>query len=541
MSSEKRGEAIDLSHHLSHSARARDASPLKSFMKYLGKPGIISLAGGLPDENYFPLSSISGDLLVPDTFPIEDQKATGSNAVSWFWKLFGKSSTAEKTTTFTVNRFPDKPDDLSLSTALQYGMAKGLPQLMDVIREFTEKVFQPGYINFATLVDDGNTDGISKSILTLCNPGEGLLVEEWTYPSTLYGIKPHGIHPVPVKMDNQGLRSDDLRKVLSEWDETARGMPRPHVLYTVPIGQNPTGVTVEYARKKEVYDACVEFDVIIIEDDPYYFLQEGPYASKAERMPDDVSTLPDDQYIAQLAPSYLKLDYQGRVVRLDSFSKTIAPGSRLGWVTCNPLFAERLERASETTTQAPCGFGQVVITSTLLQWKYEGYIRWLKGLRLQYKQRRDNLLDCFHEEFHIRKTLGVKGHHEGCTVYDASLKPKNSFMSEKTLSIEKRVFSFVPPTGGMFLWLEIDFQHHPLFGSIDPVALEMKLFTALAEAGLIIGPGDLFSATPGENTSRYGHFRLSFSNCTYDMMKKSVKILSTVLRDFMEDKSVIVA
>jgi aromatic amino acid aminotransferase I len=75
----------------------------------------------------------------------------------------------------------------------------------------------------------------------------------------------------------------------------------------------------------------------------------------------------------------------------------VAPGSRLGWFTCSPLFAERLERQGETTTQAPCGFGQVrlatlsrgslafsrfiqsLVTQLLLTWKFDGYVRWLHG------------------------------------------------------------------------------------------------------------------------------------------------------------------
>lgn len=70
----------------------------------------------------------------------------------------------------------------------------------------------------------------------------------------------------------------------------------------------------------------------------------------------------------------------GRVVRMDSFSKTIAPGSRLGWFTANPLFCERLLRISETSTQAPCGFGQVLITQLVaMEWQLPGYARWLNG------------------------------------------------------------------------------------------------------------------------------------------------------------------
>jgi aromatic amino acid aminotransferase I len=117
-------------------------------------------------------------------------------------------------------------------------------------------------------------------------------------------------------------------------------------------------------RKKEIYDICVEFDIIIVEDDPYYFLQEGPYTLPSERSgnsKDMAFSLSDEEYIASLAPSFLSFDYQGRVIRLDTFSKTIAPGCRLGWLTCNPLFAERIERLAETSTAAPCGFAQVLI------------------------------------------------------------------------------------------------------------------------------------------------------------------------------------
>ena len=68
-----------------------------------------------------------------------------------------------------------------------------------------------------------------------------ILTEEWTYPSALASAKPYGVLPVPIKIDGEGMRADDLRRVLAEWDEEERGAKRPRVMYTVPIGQNPTG------------------------------------------------------------------------------------------------------------------------------------------------------------------------------------------------------------------------------------------------------------------------------------------------------------
>ena len=65
---------------------------------------------------------------------------------------------------------------------------------------------------------------------TLCNPGEMFLTEEWTYPSALASAQPYGVMPVPVKIDGEGMRADDLRKVLSVWDEKERGAKRPRVM-----------------------------------------------------------------------------------------------------------------------------------------------------------------------------------------------------------------------------------------------------------------------------------------------------------------------
>lgn len=166
--------------------------------------------------------------------------------------------------------------------------------------------------------------------------------------------------------------------------------------------------------------------------------------------------------------AYHSVDTQGRVIRLDTFSKTIAPGVRLGWFTCNPLFAERLERHGETSTQAPCGLGQSLVTKLLLTWKYDGYVRWLRGLRIQYALRRDLFIDTLNEEFDLQATVGSASMStwSGQTVYTAYAKPKSTslfgnamgMMSEKKALIDTRVqnqrlLSFVAPSSGMFVWV----------------------------------------------------------------------------------------
>jgi aromatic amino acid aminotransferase I / 2-aminoadipate transaminase len=114
---------------------------------------------GLPSPAYFPFSSIAGEALVPASFPLAVPKSSSSFA--WLWNIFNPASyVKEKTSTVTIPKYAAELGDLSLSTALQYSPAVALPQLQQIMYEFTTKVYQPAYEDFATLVHTGNTDGL---------------------------------------------------------------------------------------------------------------------------------------------------------------------------------------------------------------------------------------------------------------------------------------------------------------------------------------------------------------------------------------------
>lgn len=162
---------------------------------------------------------------------------------------------------------------------------------------------------------------------------------------------------------------------------------------------------------------------------------------------------------AIIMPKYYLL-YLGYTLIRQTFSKTSCPGSRLGWITTSPLFIERLMRETEAQTQAPSGFATALTTSLLTHWGYDGYIRWLRGIKATYRQRRDWMCDAFADNFHLEldgrrnvasseKVLDIQGLGKGVTCY-AKLPAQGAWDEKRGIVSRKRgeaLVSFIPPTG----------------------------------------------------------------------------------------------
>jgi len=118
------------------------------------------------------------------------------------------------------------------------------------------------------------------------------------------------------------------------------------------------------------------------------FLQMEPYTGSAN--PHYTTPQNSTQLISTLIPSFLSLDTDGRVLRLDSLSKILAPGIRLGFITASAQLIERLIRIIEVTSQAPSGFSQSIAYQLLAQhWGHDGFFNWLIYIRSEYTTRRD--------------------------------------------------------------------------------------------------------------------------------------------------------
>ncbi|KAL7409247.1 pyridoxal phosphate-dependent transferase [Mrakia frigida] len=571
-------KALDMSHHLSTLSTSRRPSPLKSLIRYMGDSSIRSLAGGLPNSKFFPfetLSSLTLDpaIYAPSGVPVPKPK-------SWIATLFDKGLQFIETPKYASN-----PRELQLSTALQYGGGGGSAELIAFLKEWTLMVIPPSYSDFDIILNCGSTDGFHKIVELLCEKGDGILCEAYTYPSALETGWPMGVRPVPVAMDDFGMIPEALEELLAGWDDVKEGRRRPRVMYTITIGQNPTGTVLPDDRRRAIYKLASKYDIIIVEDDPYFALNFGTYGvdapgSEEENDPKASEQKRNEVFINALGRSYLKEDHEGRVIRIDTFSKTIAPGCRLGWTTSNALFTERLLRASETSTQQPSGPTQVLVINLIVKtWGMGGWLRWLRGLRGEYGRRRDWMISSLIKGLDVEvrpsqlaynvfsstsapaprliayakptaSSLADEQWNEKVSVYNSSSKGKG-----------KKIVSFLPPTAGMFVWIDVHLDAHPSLNGRSDVASESykedanevmhRLFVALAEAKVLVAPGWMFvgdglmagapkeedmastSSSSGlQSDASVGHFRLAFATLDEKPMKETIAAFCVVVKEF---------
>jgi len=358
---------------LSTESKARGTSSLKGAIKYLQTPGIISLGGGLPCSEYFPIQDISMTVPTAPKFTEQDTKECGTVVKA------GKYDASQGDGTY------------DLSICLNYGQGTGSAQLLRFVVEHTEIVNNPPYKDWQCALTVGSTNALEQAYRMFTERGDYILAEEYTFASAVETALPLGCKFLGIKMDSEGLVPEDMDNILSNWDVEARGARKPHLLYTVPTGQNPSGATQGSERRKALYKVCQKHDVFIVEDEPYYFLQMQPYTGpNAAAVPPPAN---NQEFLRQLVPSLLSMDVDGRVMRLDSFSKVIAPGTRVGWITASEQVVERFVRHNEVSCQNPSGISQLLLYKLLDEtWGHDGYLSWLVHMRLEYTKRRDAIL-----------------------------------------------------------------------------------------------------------------------------------------------------
>ena len=318
------------------------------------------------------------------------------------------------------------------------------------------------------------------------------------------------------------------------------------------MGQNPTSGVLSLQRRRELYALCCKYDIIVVEDDPYWYLQyptSTAINTTTTRDPQNTSFNPDVlmfanaeprpadwktsgyDFLDSLVPSSINIDTEGRVIRLDTFSKTVAPGCRLGWITAQPGFIDKILRITETSTQQPSGFVQSIIAELLLGpdqsglakklkdgrgalpdgegWKADGWVRWIEGLRGNYERRMNKMSQILDSGKYLVKS----GRRNSLTAATESEETDEWSVVEKT-----QMLSFDWPVGGMFLWLKILFENHPLYshykkiGQVSDLSHALWIFWTTDPYLVLVSPGEMFSPTDEiKKAEGWKYFRLCFA------------------------------
>ncbi|MGD2008940.1 MAG: PLP-dependent aminotransferase family protein [Cellvibrionales bacterium] len=297
------------------------------------------------------------------------------------------------------------------------------------------------------LILSGSQQGIDYAARLYLDEGDTVIVEHPSYLGALNTFSALRAKYVSVATDAEGMRMDALEEALIS-------NPEAKLIYTVPDFQNPTGITLAADRRLRMVELAEQYDVMIIEDSPYFEIR----------------------FEGEFIPSIKSYDKSDRVIYLGSFSKTLCPGIRLGWVVASKAVIERYRVLKEATDFQAGTVAQYQAATFLADFDLDQH---LVTSRNVYRARRDAAFAAIEQTF-----------------------PAD--------------VNFTRPEGGYFIWVEAP--------GIN--ATEMVVY-AMNEIGVAYVPGESFYASD----PRLDTLRLSYSQMTEDKIGEGIGRLGRLLKE----------
>ncbi len=321
-------------------------SVIRELLKVAQDPEIISFAGGLPN---------------PKSFPVDDIE----DILHYVMKHYGK-------------------------VALQYGTTQGLKELRE---QLAERAYKDGIMDITgenIIITSGSQQALDTIGKLFLNPGDTAIVELPSYLGGINAFRSYESNLEGVPLDKDGMRIDLLEEKIKE---LLKEDIIPKFIYVVPTFQNPAGVVMSEKRRKQLIDIANDYDLIVVEDDPYGKLTY------------------DTNHVRPIKA----FDDEGRVIYISTFSKILAPGFRLAWT----IASEELTRKMVICKQA-----LDLCTNTFTQYIASEFMR------------RGSL------DLHILKI---------CEIY----KPKRDIMMNAIEKYFPDGYECNKPKGGMFAWVTL--------------------------------------------------------------------------------------
>ena len=331
-------------------------------------------------------------------------------------------------------------------SALQYGSGQGDETLREQILEVMRLegiVAHPDDV----VVTTGSQQALDYVTRIFCDPGDVVVAEAPSYVGALGVFRAYQADVVHVPLDADGLIPDALESTLTRLEREGR---RVKFLYTIPNFHNPAGVSLSVERRPRILEICRRHGVLVVEDNAYGLLG----------------------FDGDPTPAMRSMDDEG-VLYLGTFSKTFAPGYRIGWVVAPHAVREKLVLASESAILCPSNAAQFAVSTYLATCDWRGQI---KSYREMYRERRDAMVGALAEYL------------PQC--------------------------SWTVPNGGFYTWVRL------------PEGLDAKeMLPRAVTARVAYVPGTAFFYD-GEGAD---HMRLSFCYPTPERIHEGVRRLSTVV------------
>src|ERR1700751_5823491 len=346
--------------------------------------------------------------------------------------------------------------------ALQYGATEGYEPLREMVaRHIARYGIKAKSEN--VLITSGSQQALDLIGKLLINPGDRVLVEAPTYLGELQAFNVYGADYVSVPSDEDGLRSYLLENPLRSG---------PKFMYVLPNFQNPGGTTLSEGRRHELVLLADKYGIPIIEDDPYGQLRyEGEHLTPLVVL-DRENLRRDDGYSI------------GNVIYLSTFSKTLAPGLRLGWIVAPPEVISRLVQLKQGADLHSSTFVQIVAYEVARDNFLDEHV---KLIRRVYRERRDVMFDAVTQYFPPEVT-------------------------------------WTRPKGGLFLWM-----------TLPAGADAEKLFETAVRENVAFVPGDCFYAPNGHREDANRQLRLNFSAVEPERIREGIRRLSVAVRTQLDE------
>jgi 2-aminoadipate transaminase len=369
---------------------------IREILKVATRPDMISFAGGLPNQELFPVTELAAAA----------EKVIGSDGKSIF----------------------------------QYNVTEGYMPLREMLADLetrkSGKLVTPEEI----LICSGSQQGLDLTGKVILNPNDKVLVEAPTYLGALQAFSAYQPEFRSIDLQSDGVDTDELKKLLTLYS--------PRMFYIIPEHQNPGSVTYSDEKRKAVAGILKNSDAIIVEDSAYRELSFNGESGISVR-----TLLPDN------------------TIQLNSFSKIISPGLRLGWAVASAEIIRKMTVAKQASDLHSSIFTQRVLFQFLLDNNLENH---LNKIRQFYKNQCDHMISL------IKKYL-----------------PEN--------------VKYRTPSGGMFIWLELP----------EPVDSKQLLQECIKE-NLVFVPGGSFYLNEGDG-KRF--IRINFSASSAEAMERGMEIL----------------